>query len=142
VLGDGGSTGAHFPPGSTFKLYTLATALSQGISIDSYWEGPPSKEFPDQGRTKAHSPPGPVTNADGDGDSCPKNTQPVKYVCTLQLALQKSMNTVFFGVGAGNIIDMCKAMGVEHLWAPVPDPDHPGQTMDKRFDLASTRART
>ncbi|WP_203916866.1 transglycosylase domain-containing protein [Rugosimonospora africana] len=140
VLGDGNWTGAHFPPGSTFKLYTLATALSQGISIDSYWNGAPKVEFPDQNRT-AKSPAGPVTNADGAGDSCPANTQPVKYVCTLQMALQKSMNTVFFGVGdvvhASNIIDMAKAMGIEHLWAPVPDPANPKSTIDKRFDLAN-----
>jgi membrane peptidoglycan carboxypeptidase len=140
VLGDGNSTGAHFPPGSTFKLYTLATALSQGISIDSYWHGPPSLEFPDQNRTKA-SAAGPVTNADGTSDSCPKNTQPVTYVCTLQMALQQSMNTVFYGVGdvvkASNIINMAKAMGVQHLWAPVPDPANPKTTVDKRFDLAN-----
>ena len=34
-------TGAHFPPGSTMKVYTMTTALSQHISIDSYWDGPP-----------------------------------------------------------------------------------------------------
>ncbi|WP_345631845.1 transglycosylase domain-containing protein [Rugosimonospora acidiphila] len=128
VLGDGGWTGAHFPPGSTFKIYTLATALSQGISIDSYWHGPPSLNFPD--RTQA----GPVTNADGKSDSCPENTEPVSYVCTLQDALQQSMNTVFYGVGevvgAANIINMAKAMGIQHLWAPV-------NGADQRFDLAN-----
>jgi membrane peptidoglycan carboxypeptidase len=123
-----GWSGANFPPGSTFKMYTLATALSQGYSIDSYWNGPPTKEFPAEGRVKG-SPAGPVSNAAGDEDSCPNYTYPTPYVCDLQLALQESMNTVYYGVGekvgAGNIVAMAKAMGVEHLW------DNDG----KRFDL-------
>ena len=44
----GGWTGANQPPGSTFKTVTMATALSQGISVDSYWDGPETKTFPDR----------------------------------------------------------------------------------------------
>ncbi len=34
----GDATGiGRFPPGSSFKVYTLAAALKAGISLDSYW---------------------------------------------------------------------------------------------------------
>jgi membrane peptidoglycan carboxypeptidase len=134
VLGDGNYTGASAPPGSTFKLYTLAAALKENISIDSYWHGPPSMEFPNSGRTKG-SPAGPVTNADGNGDSCPPQDN---YDCPLWSALQKSMNTVFYGIGdtigAAKVIDTAKAMGIRWMWATVPDGKG-GQT-EQRIDLS------
>ena len=46
---DDGWRGLHHSPGSTFKMYTLATALSQGYSIDSYWLGPSSRRFNGRG---------------------------------------------------------------------------------------------
>jgi membrane peptidoglycan carboxypeptidase len=135
VLEDGSPSGLHFPPGSTNKVYTMTTALSQHISIDSYWDGPPSKVFPGRGDdyAKAHNGPGPVTNS--DGDACPKNDG---YVCTMQYALQVSTNTVFYGVGQqvgpANVIDMMHKMGVDHIWAPVID-QATGASRDQRYDL-------
>ena len=43
--------GQH-PPGSSFKVYDLAEALRQGISLQSSWDSPPTKEFPASGRTR------------------------------------------------------------------------------------------
>jgi membrane peptidoglycan carboxypeptidase len=49
------------------------------------------------------------------------------------MALQLSTNTVYYGVGQvvgpNKVIDMAKAMGMQHMWAPVGG-------VDKRFDLA------
>jgi membrane peptidoglycan carboxypeptidase len=123
VLDTGDWSGYNHNPGSTFKIYTLATALSKGIGIDSYWDGPESKEFPDADRTKA-KPAGPVTNL---GESCAQATGTTS--CTLQQALALSLNTVYFAVGKtvgpANVIDMAKAMGIRHIW----DLDN------KRWDL-------
>jgi membrane peptidoglycan carboxypeptidase len=134
VLSDGNYSGGSFPPGSTFKLYTLAAALKENISIDSYWHGPPSMEFPNSGRVKGKGA-GPVTNADGNGDSCPPQDN---YDCPLWSALQKSMNTVFFGIGdtigAAKVIDTAKALGIRWMWATVPDGS--GGTKSERIDLS------
>ena len=43
IEGDGGWTGANQPPGSSFKTVTMATALRQGLSVDSYWDGPETR---------------------------------------------------------------------------------------------------
>jgi membrane peptidoglycan carboxypeptidase len=123
VLDTGDWSGYNHNPGSTFKMYTLATALSKGIGIESYWDGPESKEFPQQDRTKA-KPAGPVTNL---GESCKQATGTDS--CTLQQALALSLNTVYFAVGTkvgpDNVINMAKAMGIRNLW----DLDN------KRWDL-------
>ena len=135
VLSDGQYTGAHFPPGSTMKVYTMTTALTQHISIDSYWDGPAKKVFPGRGDDKAlrNGGPGPVTNS--EGDACPAASN---HTCTMQYALQVSTNTVFYGVGQvvgpDKIIDVAHAMGVQHIWAPV-------NGVDKRFDLANTAGK-
>jgi membrane peptidoglycan carboxypeptidase len=109
VLGDGNWSGGHHPPGSTFKIYTLAAALQSGISIDSYWYGPHSREFPKENRVKGKL--GPITNA---GSSCAAG-------CPLWKALQQSMNTVFYAVGekvgAAKVLDVAHAMGINYMWA-------------------------
>ena len=124
--------GQHFSPGSTFKMYTLATALSQKYSIDSLWYGPASRAFEGRGLenkggklvpTKATPP---VTN--DEGDACPKGDG---SFCTLQQALKLSTNTVYYAVGLAahpdKVIDMAHAMGIQHLWNDVEG---------KRFDLS------
>jgi membrane peptidoglycan carboxypeptidase len=109
VLGSGDWTGAHHPPGSTFKVYTLAAALQAGISIDSWWYGPHSREFPKENRVKGKL--GPITNS---GSSCQTG-------CPLWKALQQSMNTVFYAVGekvgANKVLDVAHAMGINYMWA-------------------------
>ena len=113
VLDNGDWSGYNHNPGSTFKMYTLATALSKGIGIQSFWDGPQSKEFPPD-RTKT-SQAGPVTNL---GESCAQLSGSTS--CTLQQALALSLNTVYYAVGKtvgdANVIDMAKAMGIKDLW--------------------------
>jgi membrane peptidoglycan carboxypeptidase len=129
VLDDGTWTGYNHNPGSTFKMYTLATALSKGIGIDSWWEGPESKEFPPD-RTKKTAA-GPVTNL---GESCPKGPAG-ETNCTLQQALALSLNTVYYAVGKqvgpDKVIDMAKAMGIRSVW----DGDN------KRWDLTQVSGK-
>jgi membrane peptidoglycan carboxypeptidase len=63
------------PAGSSFKPYTVITALKQGISLDSTFSGPPSIHV--NGTTIYNS----------QNESC--------GVCTLTQALAKSINTIF-----------------------------------------------
>jgi membrane peptidoglycan carboxypeptidase len=62
--GDTVGYGQH-PPGSSFKVYDLAEALRQGVSLTSIWDSPAVKEFPADGRTNG-SPAGPVRNSSTD----------------------------------------------------------------------------
>ena len=60
---DGTATGyGSHPPGSTFKVYDLAEALRQNISLESVFDSPASKEFPNSGRVNG-TVAGPVRNA-------------------------------------------------------------------------------
>jgi membrane peptidoglycan carboxypeptidase len=86
----GGATGTGFDfanqgagrqPGSSFKPYVLATALEQGISLRSRFDGNSPKEFP--GRDK------PVENFDGRDHGS----------VDLVEATQKSVNTAYYELG-------------------------------------------
>lgn len=101
--------GQH-PPGSSFKVYDLAAALRQGIPLDSVWDSPSVKEFPDSGRTHG-SPAGPVRNA---------GTAPCQPHCTLAEATVASLNVPFFELterlGPASVIDMARRTGIRALW--------------------------
>ncbi|GAA1810450.1 penicillin-binding protein [Planosporangium flavigriseum] len=102
--------GAH-PPGSSFKVYDLAEALRQKVSVKSYWDSPPTKEFPASGRTSG-SPAGPIRNA--SSSACQPD-------CTLWQATVDSLNVPFFDLtehlGAGKVLDMAARAGVDSMWA-------------------------
>jgi membrane peptidoglycan carboxypeptidase len=112
VYGDGGLTNESVTPGSSFKTVTLATALRQGISVNSYWYGPHSRQFDDRKK--------PVKNA-GASEACPG----AAHVCQLWKALAESLNTVYYAVGedtkAGmtpaKVLDMAYDLGVKQIWA-------------------------
>ena len=121
VLGNGeDSCCAGHPPGSSFKIYTLATALIAGYSITSYWNGDSPQDFPKSGRTKATG--NPVKNA-GDGGGGPGKCLGGAQHCMLWEATQQSLNTPFFGVteavGADHVLDTAKAAGIRYMWATV-----------------------
>jgi membrane peptidoglycan carboxypeptidase len=101
--------GQH-PPGSSFKVYDLAEALRQGISLQSVWDSPSTKEFPASGRTRS-SKAGPVRNA---------STAACQPKCTLTQATVASLNVTFFGLteklGPGNVIDMASRAGIDSMW--------------------------
>jgi membrane peptidoglycan carboxypeptidase len=115
--------GQH-PPGSSFKVYDLAEALRQDISVESVWDAPATKEFPASGRVKG-SPAGPVRNA---------STAPCQPQCTLVQSTVASLNVPFFELteklGAANVIEMARKAGIDSMWA-----DAPGQPNPVRTDL-------
>jgi membrane peptidoglycan carboxypeptidase len=89
---------SRFRPGSSFKVYTLAAAVADGISIKSYWNGSDNQKFP--GETV------PVKNS--EGSSCGR--------CDLIRATTMSLNTTYYAlaqkVGASKVLDLAKASGV------------------------------
>ncbi|WP_426514685.1 transglycosylase domain-containing protein [Dactylosporangium sp. McL0621] len=121
--------GAH-PPGSSFKVYDLAEALHQNVSMKSHWDSPASKEFPASGRVDG-SPAGPIRNA------ASARCQPD---CTLWEATIASLNVTFFGLteklGAANVIDMASRAGIDSMWA-----SQPGQADAVRVDLRGASGR-
>lgn len=125
--GDTVGYGQH-PPGSSFKVYDLAEALRQGVSLTSIWDSPAVKEFPADGRTNG-SPAGPVRNS---------STDPCQPKCTLVQATIASLNVPFFDLteklGPGNVIDMAQRAGIESMWT-----DRAGKGTPVRVDL---QART
>ncbi|MGB9377688.1 MAG: transglycosylase domain-containing protein [Mycobacteriales bacterium] len=94
-----------FQPGSSIKPYVLAEALSQGISLKSYWDGSSPQEFPDR-------PGRPVYNSgDGQGAQCSS--------CDLIRATVLSLNTVYYAltdkVGAKKAAALAERAGIRTL---------------------------
>jgi membrane peptidoglycan carboxypeptidase len=111
-------------PGSTFKVYTLATALSNGIAYDSLWNGrSPRKDF-----ASAHGQT--ISNVGSTGNSA--------AMVTLKAATERSLNTVFYAVaeklgdeldhnvdlGGRHIAAMAGAAGVQTMWNQADQPDN------------------
>jgi membrane peptidoglycan carboxypeptidase len=121
--GEAHGYGEH-PPGSSFKVYDLAEALRQGISLSSHWGSPAVKEFPNSGRTNG-SPAGPVRNS---------STATCQPDCTLVQATVASLNVPFFDLteklGPANVIDMASKAGIDSMWT-----DATGQQAPVRVDL-------
>ncbi|HEU4426844.1 MAG TPA: transglycosylase domain-containing protein, partial [Pilimelia sp.] len=127
--GKGHGFGRH-PPGSSFKVYDLAEALHQKISMKSRWDSPASKEFPASGRV-AGSPLGPIRNA--SSARCQPN-------CALWEATVASLNVTFFALteklGPANVIDMAIKAGIDSMWA-----SRPGQSDPVRVELRDRSGR-
>jgi membrane peptidoglycan carboxypeptidase len=108
---DGVPTGyGKHPPGSTFKVYDLVTALKKGYSLQSYWDSPPvSKEFPQADRVKGKL--GPIHNAG------PTTCTPI---CTLSQAAVNSLNVPMFdltlNIGAANVLETARDAGIDDMW--------------------------
>jgi membrane peptidoglycan carboxypeptidase len=122
VLDDGTDSccGGH-PPGSTFKIYTLATGLMAGYRIDSMWSGNSPADFPASGRTAKNG--NPVKNAGDGSPSSPKCDSGTGTWCTLEEVTVMSLNVPFFAltekVTAAKVIDTARAAGITDMWATV-----------------------
>jgi membrane peptidoglycan carboxypeptidase len=112
--------GEH-PPGSSFKVYDLATALSQNVSMKSHWDTPATKEFPEVGRTAAN----PVRNS---------STAACQPDCQLWQATVASLNVTFFELteklGPDKVLEMANKAGIESMWT-----DRQGGPLPTRVDL-------
>ncbi|MEX5720399.1 transglycosylase domain-containing protein, partial [Geodermatophilus maliterrae] len=98
---------AQRQPGSSMKPYVLATALDQGISVNSRRDGSSPQIFPDREA--------PVRNS--GGASC--------GACTLVEAMTRSLNTTFYGlayeVGPENVRETAlAATGLPETWQGGP----------------------
>ncbi|KAB1915873.1 transglycosylase domain-containing protein [Micromonospora sp. AMSO31t] len=105
-------SGGH-SPGSSFKIYTLAAALKEGISVKSRWKG--SAFTPKDTKFK-------VSNAGADKVSCGDS-------CTLEQSTLKSLNVPFYyiteKIGPDKVLDMAKQAGVTTMWQTDTNPAKP-----------------
>ncbi|MEV6811302.1 transglycosylase domain-containing protein [Micromonospora sp. NPDC051296] len=121
--GEAAGFGQH-PPGSSFKVYDLAAAVREEISVKRHFHSPDTKEFPASGRTK-DSPAGPIRNA--ERASCQPD-------CALWEATVASLNVTYFELteklGTDKVIDMATRAGVDSMWA-----NKKGDSKPKRIEL-------
>lgn len=123
---DGGVAGfGYHPPAHTMTVYTLAAALEAGISVRSRWDAPTTKEFPDSGHG-AQDPVRDVRSAE---------CQPA---CTLAEAATVPLSIPFYAVteriGADEVIDAAKSVGITAMWSPGS-----GTSAPVRYDLTTRR---
>jgi penicillin-binding protein 1A len=104
--------------GSSFKAFTLATAVHQGISLLSEWNGPPSIVVTDP-RCQTEDP---VTHVPGPWDVSNYADEQAGTMNLLD-ATANSVNTIFsqlvLDVGPDQVAAMANHMGVSHHLAPV-----------------------
>jgi penicillin-binding protein 1A len=105
------ATQAHRQAGSAFKVFTLATALEDGISPWSMWDGPPSISIPNR-RCYTNGAPWHVANYADEGAG----------TMTLAQATAQSVNTIFAQVvtqvGPENVAQMAHRMGIQSPLEP------------------------
>jgi membrane peptidoglycan carboxypeptidase len=106
----GEATGVgRFPPGSSFKVYTLAAALKANISLKSNWEWNPH-DMP--GRTGANR----IRNASTCGDMKAGDRSP----CSLLQSTISSLNVPYYAVtlsvGPAKVLAMARDAGVDYMW--------------------------
>jgi membrane peptidoglycan carboxypeptidase len=110
ILGDGKRviTGMH-PPASSFKIYTLAAALSQGISVKSWWDGRP-RDFPGRPKGSANA----IKNANAEG-ACANSS------CTLADMVSQSLNVPMYQLTldlknqAADVLETARAAGIRYM---------------------------
>ena len=133
VLDDGTMKLAGFhPPAASFMIYTLGAGLSEGVSVNSYWNGTSPRQFPD--RTDRNT----LRNATAEG-VCPSS-------CPLWQMTVDSLNIPFFALTlrlrnqAASVLDFARAAGIRYM------RDDNGQVHDlnsaKATELASTGANS
>jgi penicillin-binding protein 1A len=104
-----GGGGLGKQPGSAFKPFTLATALSQGVSPEKVFPAPRSY-LPKACKGKVSAGCKPIGNAEGEGGGA----------TTLRRATWHSINTVFAQlieqVGVKETVEMAKRLGITSEW--------------------------
>ncbi|WP_243710418.1 transglycosylase domain-containing protein [Micromonospora sp. KC213] len=123
---NGELVGGH-PPGSSFKVYTLAAAIEAGISVNSRWDATP---FKPEGYDS------PIQNAGRDvRRTCNKS-------CTLDESTVRSYNVPFFHVaekiGPAKVVSMARQAGISTMWT-VEKPKPYDLVKEKPEDLAPSK---
>ena len=122
------SEGDAHPMGSSFKIFTLATAVMNGVSVDSKWDGSSPREF--EGRRNS-DPAGPVVNSGDSSKACAS--------CTLEREIIDSLNTPMFAIadkfGPQSIVEQAAKMGVTGL----EDSDGKWHEFDENFKFEDSR---
>ncbi|MEV6851207.1 penicillin-binding transpeptidase domain-containing protein, partial [Actinoplanes sp. NPDC051411] len=129
MSGDGTKITGGQSPGSSFKIYTLAAGLKQGLSFDSKWD---AKKLRRNG-TK-------INNAGADDNALCKGAS---RDCDLETATIKSYNFPFYwiadAVGSGTVAETAKEAGLTHIFqdgktTPVDLTKTSTDTLGKDFD--------
>ena len=99
----------RYPPGSSFKVYTLAAALKANISLRSYWDWNPH-DMP--GRTGAQR----IQNA----STCGNLKAGDKTPCSLLQSTISSLNVPYYAltlsVTPTKVLEMARDMGIDYMW--------------------------
>ena len=99
----------RFPPGSSFKVYTLAAALKAGISLKSYWDWKPHDM---SGRTGSAR----IRNASTCGDQQQGDQTP----CSLLQSTISSLNVPYYAVtvsvSPAKVLQMARDAGIDYMW--------------------------
>ncbi|MFD0558148.1 membrane peptidoglycan carboxypeptidase [Stackebrandtia endophytica] len=127
------------PPGSSFKEFTMLTALKNNVSVDSMWDGSSPMEF--------------ETRVDGNGDKLPVTNSGNRSVERISLTdtMVQSLNTPIFAMtemfGANQVMLTAYAMGITRVavhgdtynlndpdtMALLQDDDYPRQVVDNEI---------
>ena len=101
---DGRVIGGH-SPGSTFKVYTLAAALREGMSMDSRWDATKIKDGEFE-----------ISNANRSNINCPNGGK----FCTLSAATVESYNVPFYWItkeiGPDKVVAAARDAGIKTMW--------------------------
>ncbi len=118
--------------GSTFKPFTLATAIEEGFSLKDTFEGNSPYLFPDGLEVRNEG-----TGSDGQGNDYGDHVDAVA-------ALEDSINTAFVDMsasmedGPGKILDMANRLGVPPAEPSKKSPGIPSSTRDLEADALIT----
>jgi membrane peptidoglycan carboxypeptidase len=114
---DGSFLGGGRPPGSSFKIYTLAAALTAGYGFDTTWDSTIKKIGGDT-----------INNSSRTNLKCDKRR------CPLDTATIESYNFPFYWLadklGAAKVLDAAHAAGVQYIASP--------SKVGARVDLSKT----
>lgn len=124
------NTAGFHPAAGSFMVYTLGAGLSEGVSVNSSWNGTSPRQFSGQ------SPRDALRNANAEGPSC--TACPLWQVTVDSLNIPHYALTLRLQNQAASVLDFARAAGIRHM------RDDTGKVHDlnayKATELAATAA--